>query len=373
MAEDAYRAVRWTLPPGWSSREAFDRILWDLDKTSSPGFPMLREAPTTGQWLKWTASGPDPVQAERLWMMVREVLAGRYDHQYRVFVKDEPHKRAKAEEGRWRLIIASSLPVQVVWHMCFREMNNLLIRTVYQTPSFHGLVLCYGGWRRFLAEVQGLGLKVGKDLSAWDMNAPGWVFWTDLELRTRLCENPSDEWIRVSRWLYRDAFENSLLRFSNGYLYRQRFSGFMKSGVFNTIATNSASMFFLHVLACLRAGEELTPQIAVGDDTLQRSCSDAYLRELQVLGCKVKEVASGIEFVGTTFKRGRPEPLYFGKHLVSVATTAEVEATLDSFCRLYAHSDKLEFWVALARELGCKVRTPDYYRFWYDSPLARLL
>ncbi len=123
-------------------------------------------------------------------MMVQGALAGHYQRQCRAFVKDEPHKLAKAKEGRLRLIIASSLPVQVVWHVCFREMNNLLISRVYQTPFVHGLVLCYGGWRRFLVEAATLGFEVGKDLSAWDINAPGWVFRADLELRRRLCENP---------------------------------------------------------------------------------------------------------------------------------------------------------------------------------------
>lgn len=372
-AEEQFAAVRWKLPDDWDSRAAFDRVLWDLDKTSSPGFPLMREAPTIGDWLKWTPNGPDLVQAERLWFMVQQVFAGTYDHIFRVFVKDEPHKIAKAQEGRWRLIIASSLPVQVVWNMCFRYMNQLLIDKVYQTPSLQGLILCYGGWKRFLAFARSNNWTMSKDLSGWDVNAPGWVFKVDLELRHRLCINPSSGWSNVVNRLYTDAFCDAKLLFSNGLVYQQKFSGFMKSGCYNTISTNSNSMYFMHVIASMRSGIPITHQGAVGDDTIQPPFPDGYLDELERLGCRVKEVQDGLEFIGTNFRTGKPDPMYLEKHLVSICITSDPESTLDSFCRLYAHSPHLNAWLEIADQLGYKMHSSYYYKFWYDSPMARYL
>ncbi|APG75890.1 hypothetical protein 2 [Wuchan romanomermis nematode virus 3] len=334
----------------------------------------MREAPTIGKWLKWELDHPDPIQACRLWIMVQQVFAGTYDHYFRVFVKDEPHKIAKAREGRWRLIIASSLPVQVAWNMAFRAMNDLLIKKVYRTPALQGLILCYGGWKRFLAYAQTNNWTMSKDMSGWDVNAPGWVFDADLELRTRLCSNPSASWIRLVRMLYDDAFRDAKLLFSNGLVYQQQFSGFMKSGVYNTISTNSNCMFFLHVIASRRARIPLRPIGAVGDDTIQSPFPDAYIDHLQSLGCVVKEQNVGLEFIGTDFRSGEPRPMYFDKHLVSICNTEDVPSTLDSFCRLYAHEpDKLAFWLELGRQLGVSLRSSAYYQFWYDSPWARML
>lgn len=363
--------MRWKLEEGWDSRAAFDKVLLDLDKTSSPGYPLLREATTVGQWLRWEFDRPNATQAERLWCMVRQVLGGTYHHIFRAFVKDEPHKKAKADEGRWRLIIASSLPVLVVWRMAFGTLNDLLNESVYSTPSMHGLVLCYGGWRRFLALCRLRNLKVARDLSGWDVNSPGWVFRADLELRKRLCDNPTPYWESVVDMLYRDTFEESEILFSNGLVYKQKFSGFMKSGCFNTISTNSIAMYLMHVVACVRSRIKIGVLYAVGDDTIQEPFPDCYLDELEKLGCRVKEVVDGVEFVGTDFRNSAPEPMYFAKHVVNVCITEEVEDTIDSYCRLYAHSPKLAFWKRLAQRMGLKVRSSAFYQAWYDCAWAR--
>lgn len=333
----------------------------------------MKESPTVGQWLRWSPSGPDPTQAERLWQLVKQVFELRYEHYFRVFVKDEPHKVAKAVEGRWRLIIASSLPVMVASNMAFRVMNDKLNSHLYQTPSLQGLVLCYGGWKRFLSEARALNLCMSKDLSGWDFNSPGWVFDADLELRTRLCDNPTAQWKRLTEWLYRDCFHESKLKFSNGMVYQQEFSGFMKSGIYNTISTNSAAMYFLHVVASLRAGVPLTVHYSVGDDTIQPPFNDRYIDELEQLGCRVKVIEHGLEFVGTNFRERVPVPMYFDKHLLSIVHTDELASTLDSFCRLYAHSPRIGFWKQLAQEMGVSVHSVFYYKFWYDSPLAAML
>lgn len=70
----------------------------------------MREKPTIGEWL---GRGEDltfnPVQVERLWYDVQLCYLGQYQHVFRCFVKTEPHKQAKIEQQRWRLIMCASL------------------------------------------------------------------------------------------------------------------------------------------------------------------------------------------------------------------------------------------------------------------------
>lgn len=372
--DQAYGSVYQPLPPDWNSYERFYDLLNDLDLTSSPGYPYLREAPTIGRWLKADGMGGfDKFQVERLWYDVRLVMTGNYQHRFRAFVKDEPHKKAKALEGRWRLIIASSLPVQMAWRLCFTHQNASLNANPYRIPSKHGLVFCYGGWRKFLADVRTRGMNIARDVRAWDVNAPGWVFKLIGEWRSSWPGIGSD-WINLQQTLYSDAFEHAEIVFSNGLVVRQEFAGFMKSGIFNTIADNSLAMYLMHVLACLRSGLRFGNFAATGDDVLQSAISDSYLDQLQRSGCRIKEVLNHVEFMGTNFSSGYPEPMYFQKHLINFCSKPGIEEELlDSYMRLYAYSDKREVWMSLASALGLRLRSFTYYKFWYSSPLAKVM
>nr|QVG74731.1 RNA-dependent RNA polymerase [Virus sp.] len=374
VLEHMYRAVYDPIPKDWSSYDHFVECLAGLDNASSPGYPYMLEASTIGQWLKADGlGGYDPSQVQRLWFDVQQVMAGTYEHIHRAFVKDEPHKIKKVQEKRWRLIIAGSLPVQMAWRMVFGHQNARLNAMPYEIPSKHGLVFCYGGWRRFLSMVRSQELFISRDISAWDVNAPGWVFEVVGAWRADW-PGVGPEWRRVQQLLYEDAYARSRILFSNGVVVQQQFRGFMKSGCFNTIADNSLAMVAMHILACLRSGTCLGNIAATGDDVMQSVITDGYVRELEALGCRVKEVIRHVEFMGTDYRKGVPEPMYFQKHLVNVCMKPDnLPAVLDSYCRLYAYSDKQQFWMDVARELGVATRTSSYYRFWYSSPLARVM
>lgn len=372
--ESMYAPTQTSLRPDWATRARFEELVRTLDNSSSPGWPYMREAPTIGKWLGVSPDGtPDPVQVERLWYDVGQVLAGQYEHIFRVFIKDEPHKISKIEAGKYRLIVASSLPMQMVWKMCLEEQNDELNKP-YRTPSAHGLAFCYGGWRRFMAACSTRGIKYSRDISAWDVNAPGWVFDVTKEVRKRLFRVVDNTWLRTMDMLYEDAFADSKLMFSAGVVVQQQFRGFMKSGLLVTISDNSLAMVAMHTLACLRSGMRIGAIMATGDDVVQSLVSDDYLQRLEESGCRVKEVLHKLEFMGTDFTSGKPEPLYFSKHVVTLPLKREVlEQTLDAYARLYVHSDKYRFWQAVAARLGVTLRSQHYYRFWYDSPLAKAL
>lgn len=372
--EEMYKDVYQPLPEDWNTYGYFRKCLDGLDNTSSPGYPYLKEAPTIGKWLGADGMGNyNEQQIARLWYDVQAVMAGTYDHIFRAFVKDEPHKMKKAISKKWRLIIASALPVQMVWRMLFKHQNDALNAHPYDCPSKHGLIFCYGGWRRFLAYVKTNNLIFSRDISGWDINAPGWVLRLVGEWRSRW-PGITSEWIRVKDIVYKDAYENSKILFSNGIIVQQLFPGFMKSGCFNTISDNSASMVAMHNVACLRSGQKFGKFAATGDDVMQSIISDEYLSCLEQLGCRVKEVLNHIEFMGTDYQKGYPEPMYFQKHLVNFMCKPGLEEeVLDAYCRLYAYSDKFAFWKLVAEKIGVKTRTSAYYKFWYSSPLARVM
>lgn len=366
--------VKYPVPADWACRSRFEKLLLYLDNSSSPGYPYLREKPTIGDWLGADGIGGfNPMQVERLWYDVQLVLAGGYEHLFRVFVKDEAHKKAKADTKRWRLIVASSLPVQMVWRMLFHEQNLALNDCAAEIPSKHGFVHCYGGWRQFLAIAKTQGMKFSRDISGWDVGAPGYIFRIVGKLRQRW-SGVTASWIAVQEMMYRDAYEESKLIFSNGLVVRQQFSGFMKSGLFNTISDNSISMVGIHALACLRAPIPIGHISATGDDVIQSTISDTYLDELGKLGCRVKEVLNHIEFMGVNYSTGKPEPMYLQKHLYNVCLKTDVlEELLDAYCRMYAESKYFPFWAKLAKDLGISVKSQRYYQFWYSSPMAKVL
>lgn len=358
---------------GWFSRARFETLVMDLDFTSSPGFPYMRENPTIGGWLKLSDGVPDVQQLDRLWYDVNQVLVGRFDHRFRVFVKDEVHKVSKRDLSRWRLIMASALPVQMVWRMLFSEQNDALNFHCWDTPSKHGTVFCYGGWRRFVANMRTMGVCVFRDLTSWDVTAPGWVFDVILEFRRRLCPDLDASWAVVSSLMYDDAYRNSKLMFSNGMVLQQQYSGTMKSGLYNTITDNSLAMVAMHVLALFRARLPLDiPIWATGDDAAHGLVSDRYYEELNLMGAYVKETSVEPLFMGTEFS-GFPKPAYLHKHLVNVACAeGSLGDVLTSYLHLYAHSPWFAVWSAMAMEIGLKCRSRFYYQFWYDSALARL-
>ncbi|QKI29245.1 hypothetical protein 2 [Cycas revoluta sobemo-like virus] len=345
----------------------FKSLIPTLDLTSSPGYPYMHQATTIGQWLKVDELGnPDEFQLQFLWYETQKVLNGEYDHYFRAFVKDEPHKIAKAEQNRWRLIFASSLPVQMAWKMFFQEQNDWLNMQAGEIPSAHGWVFCYGGWRRFKALCNSKGIKYSRDISSWDINAPGWVFEVVKALREGDIRHKSID------WLYADAFQNSKIITSTGHVYQQQFSGFMKSGLFVTISDNSLAMVALHILASLRSGQKIGHIYATGDDVVQSHVSDRYLDELESLGVVVKEISSELNFMGNDLTK-EPEPMYFGKHIVNFTMKPKyIAEVLDAYCRMYAYSKRQVVWRALADYFGITLRSQFYYKFWYGSPLAKI-
>lgn len=338
---------------------------------SSPGYPYQREATTNGQWLKWNGVNCDAMQLERLWFDVCQVFDDTWDHVLRVFVKQEPHKKRKVQENRWRLIMASSLPVQVAWQMVFGGLNDLEIDQSYYIPSQQGIVLVGGGWKKYKDSWVEQGLTCGLDKSAWDWTAPIWALRLDLELRYRLGRGRGlDKWREAASLLYHRMFDDVKLILSDGSMFRQTVPGIMKSGCVNTISTNSHCQVFVHIVVALDQGLPVYPLPAcVGDDTLQSEIHTQDLNAYRRYGVVVKSATDTVEFVGHEFRDSGPHPMYIQKHFKKLCYVEEenLAAYLDSMARMYCHTEWFAFWERMAEILGFNLPlSRQAYLYWYD-------
>lgn len=375
IAEDAYSQARYQLPSDWMSYEHFERVCYDLERTSSPGYPYCLEKSNIGDWLGFDGFRYDTTQMQKLWIDVSAYLEERLDSIYRVFVKTEPHKRSKALENRWRLIICPPLYEQVAWTMVFGAGNDVENNTVGLTPSVQGMVLCGGGWKDMYRLFREKGLDCSLDKSAWDWTAH--IDWLELDLELRYRLITSEPSVRARWWqlawsMYRRAFYHPRLLLSNGMLFEQMFPGIMKSGCVNTISSNSHMQIFCHIYAALRAGLSVYPlPVAVGDDTRGKKKNTPTPEQYACTGAIVKEETS-TDFVGHSWYETGPIPAYTAKHLYRFC---EIEAVhlasfLESMVHLYAHDGEFShFWRVLAAQYGVSVPSAEYIKFWYDYDL----
>lgn len=375
VCEDAYKAAKYSLPEDFLTRAHYERVLRQLEYTSSPGYPYMLEKSTIGDWLGWDGVFMDEMQVSRLWEDVQQFLQGGLESLYRVFIKHEPHTIAKAMANRWRLIICPPLCEQVAWTMVFGPGNDREIETTGSTPSYQGMVLSGGGWKEHLRRFQQDGLDVSLDKSAWDWTAHWEWIQLDLELRCRLITSSRtqrEQWRTIAERMYERAFNHPTLVLSDGSLYRQIEPGVMKSGCVNTISSNSHMQIFCHIYACLRSQRTVYPlPVAVGDDTLSSRWNTPTPGEYALTGAVVKDSVQteDLEFVGHVWRVTGPVPSYTSKHIVRFAMVKEddIPSFLDSMVRLYAHDDQFQdFWRRLAFFRNVSLPSEGFVRFWYD-------
>lgn len=353
-------------------KDHFVSCLSRLNMKSSPGYPYSESSPTIGDFLQWDGFCYSEERMNRLWADVQSWIRGDLEVFWRTFIKDEPHTIAKRDAGRWRLIMMCPLNVQVVWHMCFGKMNDLMIENAYVLPSQQGLKLSSGGWKQFLRLWKYQGLNYAMDMSSWDWTFPGWMFSLIVRLRARLTYGKDQVlWSQVAQRLYREAFYDPQILFSDGSVLTQTAGwGVQKSGCVNTIADNSLAQVLLHLFYCKLTGEHHEPlPVACGDDKLvaQQFCDKSVYDRMGVL---VKHCRKEHEFVGFLFEDNGPVPVYKFKHLYKFLWQKEaiLEDYLSAMMGMYVHSDEYLMWEGLAYSLGLghKMRSREYYLAWFD-------
>lgn len=343
---------------GWID-EQFDRALLDLDPRASVGLcAMDRWGATIGEALGW-----DPFHArfcESRVGMLRAFVKMRIQQvdnpdPILVFIKPEPHKRTKIDEGRYRLISAVSLIDTMVDRCMFGWLQRSVLANVSRTPVLVGWSPYQGGYRLITSRFPGLALC--SDKSSWDWTMPGWLLLALKDLLVRLPVGAPAWWLTWVEERWKALFRDAVFGFRSGERIRQPGWGIMKSGCYLTLVLNSLSQCIIHDLACARLGLEpfWTEFFCVGDDVIQRPLPDvqAYLRVLSDLGSKVKEwiISREKEFCGHRMCGTYLVPAYTPKHVFKVITapTKDLAQLLASYQWAYAMDEGMWNW--LTREL----------------------
>ncbi|UIX27226.1 RNA-dependent RNA polymerase [Cotton bunchy top virus 2] len=238
-------------------------------------------------------------------MTAEELVQSGLCDPIRLFVKGEPHKQAKLDEGRYRLIMSVSLVDQLVARVLFQNQNKREIALWRAIPSKPGFGLSTDGQTREFIEIlanqtsttpddvvgRWREFLVPTDCSGFDWSVADWMLTDELEVRNRLTvhNNALTQRLRAC-WLR--CISNSVLCLSDGSLLAQRVAGVQKSGSYNTSSSNSR----IRVMAAYHCGASWA--MAMGDDALESV--DTNLEAYKSLGFKV-EVSGELEFCSHIF------------------------------------------------------------------------
>lgn len=375
MCEAALHPAAYFLPEDYISRRRFEEVIRTLNFRASPGYPYSLEYTTIGEWLGFDGLSFDSYQVDRLWYDVECAIRGDTEMILKAFVKMEPHKKAKIQAGRWRVIMGFPLNYQVLWKMVFDYGNKAMLEASYDIPTQFGLRLMGGDWKLYRRQWVHLGLNAGTDISAFDWCVTLRKMRRVYELRRRLAKGPHvEEWFKLASRLLDEMFHNVKVLYPNGEVWRIVWDAVQKSGSPNTIADNSVLRLYEAVVVALSNGLSVYPlPRTVGDDALERvQLSQEYVELLtgayKRRGWVLKQVVPGVDFVGHMFTAQGPVPNYVGKHLWRFVHMPEevVPEFLEGMARLYCHSPHFWIWESLALKRGVKLMSKSYYEAWYD-------
>lgn len=231
----------------------------------------------------------------------------------RLFVKDEPHKMSKIEEGRVRLIANVSIRVQMIERLLCSKQNNAEISHWWKIAAKPGLGLDDDSLN-LLGDAIDRILQSGEvamtDVSGWDWTVKPWLLWADAERRRYCAGEDSDSLFGELLHLQAYATANSVYAMADGELISQDEGGIQNSGSYKTSSTNSWMRIILELVAYMQAYPTASDEdverllkdlvLTMGDDALA-----VYLKELPEmygkLGFKtslagVKKSKAGVEF-----------------------------------------------------------------------------
>lgn len=306
----------------------FDNMLLaaviDVDLDSVPGHCSLTRLGTVNrQVFGVTECGYDAdrlrlVRAE-VYNRLRAVSRGvPVSDPLKVFVKQEPHKVEKLEQGRLRLIMSVSLIDSLVDRLLFMRLAYRVVRNYHKTNIMVGWTPVMGGYRHLGMMFPGKTISIDK--KAWDWSVPRWLLERVMYVILDLCPDAPEWWRTAVVTRFACLFDEPQFIFPDGALGTQERPGVMKSGCYLTIIINSIAQLLLHEMAVhgLELGDAADPIIVLGDDSLQRWFArwKEYVKFLQKLGfvVEVQEHEKECEFAGFTFN-GNYKPAYVKKHL----------------------------------------------------------
>lgn len=312
-------------------------------------------------------------------MTAKELVTNGIWDPIRLFVKDEPHSKRKADNSMWRLISNVSLRTQLIERLCCSVQNNAEIAQWDICSSKPGLGLHDAGLEKLTEHIQyNIECNTGIaaiDVEGWDWSVREWTMELDTQRRIRLSDDgfPNDFWnflLRVRSY----CILRSIFVLPNGNLVEQMSPGMQKSGSYCTSPTNSSMSILTEgaALARLRKLRKYKPGISMGDDALV--APEPALKEIYTLwGYKARIFTvfpsiHGVDFCSHEWKSDRyPEFVGWPKTMFRFLSTKDsVDDWPDRLAQLdYVlrhHPRKLELMaVAFARAERAKYFVAPHY------------
>lgn len=344
-------------------KETFPLALKQVDHRSSTGCGFYERFTTIGDALGWNGICYDDKKVTELRNLTYQrmllMLSGEHvENPLKVFVKPEPHKKAKLVEGRLRLISAVSFEDTMIDRMLFHWLSEAALTNIGSTPSMIGWTPLFGAWRAFRNRLPLHVLCLDK--AAWDWTVQPWLIRVLEGVVHHLATDAPEWWTLLVVDRFRALFYRAKFRFLDGSCYDQDFPGIMKSGCFLTILLNTIAQVALHLEACLRAGEdpEATMPFALGDDTVQPARFKnviRYIEALESLGAKVKPALpqTTVEFAGFTITHSTVQPTYTTKHLFNMEYSPDLQGSLRAYQMLYSRSQEYYTLFSLVAKKWC--------------------
>lgn len=306
----------------------FRIALSELDMDSVPGECCLNKYGSTNREIFGYENGI--LDASRV-KLVRIAVKDRYDSvtkgervadPLKVFVKQEPHKRTKLQEGRIRLIMSVSLVDTIVDRILFRRIMYRATQNFSKTNIMIGWSPVSGGYRLIQAKFAGVD-TISIDKKSWDWTVKIWLLHAVKDLIVRLANDAPEWWLKAVDTRFHMLFEDPTFIFGDGVTSKQRMPGIMKSGCYLTILINSLAQLILHNMALVKLQLPKQRFICIGDDTVQESFPEveSYISFLEHLGFRIEHEfrpAGEIEFAGFIYDENNFQPAYVNKHLFAL-------------------------------------------------------
>lgn len=286
----------------------------------------------------------------------------------------EPHKKAKIDAGRFRLISVLSLVDQMVDRILFGTIQRAEIEHCMERAGKTGWSPLPEGFFDILDFFDGPVLAT--DCTAFDWTYPHWLPLLILDSKLEQFKSYCPEYASACRNRFAEVLgPRCTIRLPSGERYAQTIWGVMKSGWLLTIALNSDAQDLITSLAWDRAYSGICPRLwAMGDDVLMRwqegLDSGPLEAELLRAGILSKFATRAFEFSGFRFGRidGTPfvDPLYPEKHKYLLAHTPaeDLEEVVSAYGLIYALATPptKEWLLPLLREYARW--SPSTYRAW---------
>jgi hypothetical protein len=368
-------------PESWRSKLSILRVIHStaVETHKSPGYPYVLEGmPTNADVLDhYTAAGFAEI-VDKKW---NDPIEGR------VFLKIEPHKKAKLEAGMPRVIVGLPLHYLVKCQCLFGALLANAVEQWQQGPLKYAFNPSLPGHIEHLAERYGdLPVDAG-DKANWDYNYLSWHFRVFRKVLAKMFIRPSSMDVTVYETFLDDVqyaitqVLRASYRCTNGKVYVVSREFLMRSGWLLTIFANTVGqvvhdtgvLYFMGVdkskivdpveNKCDAGGDDTYNQNKIFADPVQK---ELYLRTSLSLGVKIPGFDTTIgldksEFYSHRLYRDgsvwKYQPVRFTKHIEKLRRTPlkDLAGALGSHMRNYCwDNERFAFFEELYKALQSK-------------------